>query len=105
MIRKIRAAFALLQAGRRVNSPERWKKGQITVDAVHAFLWAGVTAWAVFTGHELPVTGEAIDGISTYLVTAVPAVIGLWDVISTIITSNKVGVPSKTRADAGSDTQ
>jgi hypothetical protein len=41
------------------------------------------------------VTGEALDGISAAVVTAVPAVIELYNILSTIITTNRIGLPAK----------
>ena len=95
MMRKVRALWALMQAGRRVGNPATWKRRQIGVDAVHGLLWAAATVWAVYTGQEVPVTGEALDGISLALVTAVPAVVELYNIISTVVTTNKIGLPPK----------
>ena len=95
MVRKIKAFWSLFQAGKRVGNPGTWKKRQIGVDAVHGLLWAAATAWAVTTGQEVPVTGEALDGISLALVTAVPALVELYNIVSTIITTNKVGLPPR----------
>lgn len=95
MLTKLKALFELFKAGKRVGNPATWKKRQIGVDAVHGLLWAGATVYCVVTGTELPVTGEALDGISAAVVTAVPAVIELYNILSTIVTTNKVGLPAK----------
>ena len=99
MFSKIKAFWSLFKAGKRVGNPATWKKRQIGVDAIHGLLWAGMTAWAATTGQELPVTGEALDGMSLAVVTAVPAVIELYNIVSTVITTNKVGLPDKRKTD------
>jgi hypothetical protein len=103
MIRKIKAFWALFQAGKRVGNPATWKTRQIGVDAVHGMLWAAVTVWSLHTGQEVPVTGEALDGISLAVVTAVPAIVELYNIVSTIITTNKIGLQSKSDAVGGGE--
>jgi hypothetical protein len=100
MIKKMTASVGLLQKGKRVANPEAWKKGQVSVEALSGFLAACLTAYVVFTGGSVEVGGEELDTISTALITIVPAVTGLWGAISTVITTNKIGVQSK-----GSDTE
>jgi hypothetical protein len=99
MIKRFKTAMDLLKKGKRVNNPAAWKKGQVAASCVSAFLLACVGALAAFTGVELEVAGETIDSLSVGLVAAVPALIAVWDAISTIITTNKVGLPSEPDTD------
>jgi hypothetical protein len=99
MFNKLKAIYTLFQKGRMVSDPVKWKNGQVTVDAVHGLLWSAATVWALFSGTELPVTGEALDGISAAVVTAVPALISLYSIVATTVSTDKIGVSSKGGAD------
>lgn len=92
MLAKVKAFYTLFKKGKCVGNPATWKKRQVGVNAVHGLLWAGLTAYAVATGTEVPISGEALDGISLALVTAVPALAELFNIIATIVTTDKVGV-------------
>jgi hypothetical protein len=100
MIKKAKAAFQLLQAGRRVANPAAWKKGQVAVGLVSAFFSACVAAVIAFTGTDVQVGQETIDSLSASLVALVPAVVGVWDSISTVITTNKIGLQPKPKPDS-----
>lgn len=95
MIRKIKAFFELFQAYKRVNNPAVWKKGQVGVDAVSGFIMAGISVYIYTTGTDVVVAGETIDHISAALIAIVPAIVGLWDGVSTVVTTNKVGFKPK----------
>lgn len=99
MLRRIKAFWGLLQAGKRVGNPATWKQRQIGVNAVHGLLWAGVTAWMVTTGQDLQISEEVVGEISLALVTAVPALIELFNIVITVISSNKVGLRVRDKAD------
>lgn len=91
---KIRAILSLFKRGKRVANAEAWKTGQMSVEAVSGLLMAIVAAFVAFSGYEVEVNGEEIGAIATALVTIVPAFAGLWGAVSTVITTNKVGVRS-----------
>lgn len=95
MLQKARAALKLLEAGNRVSNPEAWKMGQVTVGAVSAFIGAAIIAFGVFTDAEISITEEQINGISAALIGLVPTVIGLYNIVVTVITTNKIGLLGK----------
>ena len=92
MFKKIQTLLSLLKAGRRVNNPEAWKKGQLSADAVRVFLSASAACWFAFTGQEVVIDGMVLDSLSASLVAAVPAVIGVYTGIATVISTNKIGL-------------
>lgn len=97
MLRRIKAFWELLQAGKTVGNPATWKQRQIGVSAIHGLLWAAITAWAVTTGSGLEISEEALNGISVALLTAVPALIELFTITVTVITTTKVGLPARNK--------
>lgn len=103
MLKRVKAFWELFQAGKRVGNPATWKTRQVGVDAVHGLLWATITVWALLTNQEVPVTGEALDGISLALVTAVPALVELFNIVTTIVTTRKIGLQGKGEADDQGD--
>lgn len=92
MIKKAAAAMSLLQKGKRVNNVEAWKTGQVSVEAVSGVIGAALTAFILFTGSEIQVGEQELDTIASALVTLVPTLVGLWGAISTVITTNKIGL-------------
>ena len=100
MIKKIKAAMALLQAGKRVANPVAWKTGQVTVSLASGFFSALVAAFIAFTGTDVQIGQETLDSFSASLVALVPAVVGVYDAISTVITTNKIGLQPKSSADS-----
>jgi len=91
-VNKLRALLSLFKQGKRVANVEAWKTGQMSVEAVSGLLMAIVAVFVVFSGYEVEVNGEEIGAIATALVTIVPAFAGLWGAVSTVITTNKVGL-------------
>ena len=91
MFKKIKAGWRVLQAGQVVLNPTAWKKGQIGANAVAGLLVALVAAAEAF-GYEVPISGEGVDAVAAGLF-----VVG--NVVCTLASSDKVGVPAKRRAD------
>jgi hypothetical protein len=92
MFKKVTTTLAFLKAGRRVNNPESWKKGQLSADAVRVFLSAATACWFAFTGQEVVIDGLVLDSLSAALVAAVPAIIGVYTGVATVISTNKIGL-------------
>lgn len=88
-MRKLSAAWRVFKAGEVVADPAAWKRGQVTSNAVAALLVALVYAAEAF-GYEIPVTGEAIDAMAVGL-------FALVNVVFTVVSTDKVGVPAKHR--------
>lgn len=83
--------WRVLQLGQSVANPAAWKAGQITANAVVAFLYAGVNLAASF-GYDLPATKEQLDAIGLGL-------FALVNVLLTVTTSKTVGLPPRVRPD------
>jgi hypothetical protein len=93
MMAKLKALWALFQKGKMVADPVKWKTRQITSNALAAVLIALVQTSEAF-GYEIPVTGEAIDAIAVGL-------FALVNVVFTIVTTEKVGLPAGRKPDPG----
>jgi uncharacterized membrane protein len=90
VIKKVKAGMELMKAGKRVNDPAKWKARQIEVSALVAFMWAAVNSAAAF-GVEVPVSAELIDGVAV-------AILAVVNVVLTVTTTNKIGLPSKSES-------
>ena len=87
MIGKIKAFWALFQAGQRVADAAKWKTRQIEVTALAAVLWGAIHVAESF-GIEVPVGGETVDAVAV-------GVIALVNGVLTVITTNKIGLQPK----------
>jgi hypothetical protein len=90
VIKKVKAGMELMKAGKRVSDPVKWKTRQIEASALVAVIWAGVNAAAAF-GVEVPVNAEIIDGLAV-------AILAVVNVVLTVTTTNKIGLPSKSES-------
>lgn len=90
--KKVTAGLDVLETGKMVKDPVAWKKGQVTVEALSAFLWACVTALGVYFNVEVQVGEEVVNSASAALISGVAAAANLWAAISTVITTNKIGI-------------
>lgn len=86
---KFKAILELFKQGNRVADPVAWKTGQITVGVLTSFIASGIMLAKVF-GYEIPITPEQEMAIATVIL----FIVGLCDSGLTVITSNKVGLPS-----------
>lgn len=87
MINKIRSAYKLLQKGRSVADPEKWKKRQITATMITGVIWAAIQTAEVF-GYAIPVDEATIDSIAV-------GVLAVVNWVLTLSTSEKVGMQFK----------
>jgi hypothetical protein len=81
MLAKLRSGWVLLQAGRRVADPVKWKRRQIEVTAVASVIWAATKLLESF-GVVLPMDQETVDGLAFSTITVVNFVL-------TLATTNK----------------
>lgn len=100
MLKKLRAGMEVMEAGKKVNNPAAWKKGQMGVNHVQTFIGAVLVALGVFTGMEIEIGEEELHGISTALVGIVPLVYGLLNHVLTVVTTNELGVQRKPKTDS-----
>ena len=77
----------VVQKGKAVSNPEAWKKGQVTSNALAAFLVALLGAAQAF-GYDIPLSAEQINYISGGLL----SVYGMYNVVATVVTTEKIGV-------------
>ena len=84
MIKRARAAYALLQKGKAVADPAKWKSRQITATALTGLIWAGIKTAEAF-GYAIPVDEATVDSIAV-------GVLALVNWLLTLSTSEKVGL-------------
>jgi len=76
-----------VQKGKAVSNPEAWKKGQVTSNALAAFLTA-VLGVSQALGYEIPLSAEQLN----YVAGGLLSTYGLYNVVATVVTTEKVGV-------------
>lgn len=84
MFTKVKAAFSLVQKGKAVADPAKWKSRQITATALTGAIWAAIQTVEAF-GYALPVDEQTVDSVAVGVLAAVN-----W--LLTLSTSEKVGV-------------
>lgn len=84
MIAKLKSAYQLMQAGKVVADPAKWKKRQITSSMLVAVIWAAVQAANAF-GVEVPVDEQTVDSIAVGILSVV-------NLVLTVATTDKIGV-------------
>ena len=84
MIKKAKAALTLLQKGKAVSDPAKWKSRQITATALTGVFWAAIQAAEAF-GYAIPVDEATVDAVAV-------GTLALVNWVFTISTSEKVGM-------------
>lgn len=84
---KLKAIFALFRQGSTVADPKLWKERQITGTVLAGFILAVVHVLSAF-GVAVPVDIDIANAIAA-------GVIAVVNVILTITTTDKIGLPSK----------
>lgn len=84
MIKKAKAAFTLLQKGKAVSDPAKWKSRQITATALTGLFWAAIQAAEAF-GYAIPVDEATVDAVAV-------GTLALVNWVFTLSTSEKVGM-------------
>ena len=84
MIKKAKAAIALLQKGKAVSDPAKWKSRQMTATALTGVIWAVIQAAEAF-GYAVPVDEATVDSVAV-------GVLAVVNWLLTLSTSEKVGV-------------
>lgn len=90
---KLSALWALFRQGEQVADPALWKKRQIKATVLAGALLA-LTNVARAWGHELPIDPAAANDIAVGVIAAV-------NVVLTVVTTTKIGLPPLDRADPG----
>ena len=86
MIKRAKAAYTLLQKGKAVADPAKWKSHQITATALTGVIWAALQVAEVF-GYAIPVDEQTVDSIAV-------GMLALVNWVLTLSTSEKVGLQS-----------
>jgi hypothetical protein len=84
MFKKAKVAFTLLQKGKAVADPAKWKSRQITATMLTGVIWAVIQAAEAF-GYAIPVDEATVDSIAV-------GVLALVNWVLTLSTSEKVGM-------------
>jgi hypothetical protein len=84
MIKKAKAAFTLLQKGKAVSDPAKWKSRQMTATALTGVFWAAIQAAEAF-GYAIPVDEATVDAVAV-------GILALVNWVFTLSTSEKVGM-------------
>ncbi len=84
MIKKAKAAITLLQKGKSVSDPAKWKSRQITATALTGVFWAVIQAAEAF-GYAIPVDETTVDSVAV-------GILALVNWVLTLSTSEKVGM-------------
>ena len=84
MIKKAKAAITLLQKGKAVSDPAKWKARQITATALTGVFWAAIQAAEAF-GYAIPVDEATVDAVAV-------GTLALVNWVFTLSTSEKVGM-------------
>ncbi len=92
MLQKIKAAWEVLQLGKSLADPQKWKRKQIEVTVLGGFL-IGLAQLAKAFGYDLPVDEDTATAVAG-------GIIGLTNFYFTLATSTKVGVGSKPTGEA-----
>lgn len=87
MLNKLKAFYAVFEAGKSVANPAAWKMGQVTGGIVAAFLGACLVAAKVM-GYDIPLDNESLVQIGG----AIVAVFGLFNAGTTVATTKTLGV-------------
>lgn len=86
MFGKLTAIWRVFRKGEEVANPAVWKTGQITATAIAGFLVAAVQAASAF-GFEVPADEGQISAIAA-------GVLAIGNILLTLATSRKVGLPA-----------
>ena len=92
---KLLALFRLFRKGSEVSNVEAWKTGQITANTVVALLAAVVAVAKSF--------GVAVDIADADLAAIAGGVFAAGNVIVTIVTSKRAGLPAQVPPNSGPD--
>lgn len=84
---KLSALFNLFRKGSSVSDPAAWKNKQITATVLGAFILALINVLAAF-GYALPIDTETANAIAG-------GIIAIVNVLLTVTTTEKVGLPAK----------
>ena len=87
MIKRAKAAYTLLQKGKAVSDPAKWKSRQITATALTGVFWAAIQAAEAF-GYAIPVDEATVDAVAV-------GTLALVNWVFTLSTSEKVGLQSR----------
>src|SRR5580704_1361202 len=86
-MQKLAALWNLFHVGECIENPAAWKTGQVTATALGAVIMAGVGLASTF-GYIIPIDSTSALAISG-------GIIAVVNVVLTIITTDKIGLPAR----------
>lgn len=95
MLKKAAALWKLFRKGEEVGDVEKWKAGQVSVNAVIGIV-AALFATASAFGFELPATEDQIGAIGA-------GVFAVANIVLTVVTSRRAGLPGRDDGNASAD--
>ena len=84
ILTRIKVAHRLMQKGRSLSDPTKWKKRQITTTMLTGAIWSAIQAAEAF-GYAVPIDETTVDAIAVGVLATVN-----W--VLTLSTSEKVGL-------------
>jgi hypothetical protein len=84
ILTRIKVAHKLMQKGRSLSDPEKWKKRQITTTMLTGAIWSAIQAAEAF-GYAVPVDENTVDAVAV-------GVLAVVNWVLTLSTSEKVGL-------------
>lgn len=102
MIKKLAAVPALweaFQTGKKVSNVTAWKKAQVNVNALVAFMSACLGVVAVVFGVDVIASEEQLMAVAEGAVVVVSTAVGLFNVIATIVSTTRAGLQGFAESD------
>ena len=84
ILTRIKVAHKLMQKGRSLSDPEKWKKRQITTTMLTGAIWSAIQAAEAF-GYAVPVDENTVDAVAV-------GVLAVVNWVLTLSTSEKIGL-------------
>lgn len=84
ILTRLKVAHRLMQKGRSLSDPEKWKKRQITTTMLTGAIWSAIQAAEAF-GYAVPVDETTVDAVAV-------GVLAIVNWVLTLSTSEKVGL-------------
>jgi hypothetical protein len=84
MFTKLKVAYYILQKGKSLSDPAKWKNRQITVTMLTGMIWAVIQGAESF-GYVLPIDETTVDSVAV-------GVLAVVNWVLTLSTSEKVGL-------------
>lgn len=89
---KLQSAFSVYKTSHSVTNPVLWKNGQVTAVHLAAFLTALLQLSGTF-GYEIPLSQEAINGLSVFII----AIASMFNHAATVASTDKIDIRGRSQ--------